>query len=326
MQNSLTRRRFMLMMAALSTAPLISTCALKQLPISIGLQAWPGYEPIPLARGLGWLDETKVKLVQTSSATESLKLLEQGKIDGAGLTLDEVLRAREKGIALSVILVFDISVGADMLLARPEIKSLAAIKGLRVGVEEGALGALMLHEVLKAAGIKREDVSIVSLTIDQQAEAWRRDNIDAVVTYEPVASQIKAMGAEKLFDSSQIPEVILDVLAVRSSLIDAAHGDALHHLVATHLRALKYLNANPDAASYYLASHFKMPPEQVLASLKGLVLPDLENNTRLLATSSPAILKSSAIISETMQKAGILHHPADSKNLLHPEFLPKEVS
>jgi NitT/TauT family transport system substrate-binding protein len=315
----------MAMVGALGCVPFLPACSVKSQPVTIGLHIWPGYEPIPLARSLGWLDDKLVKLVQTNSATDSMTLLERGKIDGAGLTLDEVLRAKEKGIPLSVLLAFDISAGADMLLAKPKIKNLTSLKGARVGVEEGALGALMLHEVLLNAGLEQKDIKIVSLTIDQHVEAWSHNEIDAIVTYEPAAGEIIQSGGKKLFNSSQIPDLIFDVLAVRTSELDNLHSEALHHLVLTHLKALKYINTNPDAASYQMATHFKLPPDQVMSAFKGLVLPDLDNNIRLLATSSPAMMKSAVAIGETMQKAGILHQKADLRGLLHPEFLPDEL-
>ena len=320
-----TRRQFLLLAGALGCLSILPACTKKSLPVTIGMQIWAGYEPTPLARSLGWLDDKLVNLVQTNSATESIALLDQGKIDGAGLTLDEVIRAKDNGIPLSVILACDISTGADMLLAKPQIKSLTGIKGVRIGVEEGALGALMLHEVLLKANLEPKDVKPVSLTIDRHVEAWKHGDVDAIITYEPAAGEIIEMGGKKLFDSSQIPDLIFDVIAMRTSLLDDAHTEALQNLTRAHLRALKYINSNPDSASFEMATHFKLPPEQVMSAFKGLVLPDLENNIRLLATANPAMLKSAAVIANTMQKAGIIHHPADLKELLRPEFLPNEA-
>ncbi|MFY9326653.1 MAG: ABC transporter substrate-binding protein [Georgfuchsia sp.] len=298
-------------------------CSVKSEPVTIGLHVWPGYEPLPLARTLGWLDEKQVRLVETSSATDSLKQLEEGRIDGAGLTLDEVLRARENGIPLSVVLVCDISAGADMFLTSPEIKTLAGIKGRRVGVEDGALGALVLHEVLRMAKLGMDDIRSISLSSDQHADAWERGDIDAVVTFEPVATKILAMGANRLFDSRMIPDMILDVLAVRTTLLDRTHDDALHHMVATHLRALSYINTNPDDASYRMAQCLKLPQEKVMAVFRGLALPDLNNNIRLLATSPPELLRSVKEICTTLCEANLLKEQANVDGLLHPEYLPE---
>lgn len=94
-------------------------------PIAIAAQVWPGYEPMFLARSEGWLDAERVHLLETASATESLQALRDGTVDGAALTLDEVLKARATGLSLSVVMIFDLSAGADMLVARAGITTLA---------------------------------------------------------------------------------------------------------------------------------------------------------------------------------------------------------
>ncbi len=279
-----------------------------------------------LAQKMGWLDSKKVELSEAPNFVDSIKLLEEGKVHAAGVTLDEVLRMREKKIPISIIFVCDVSAGADMVLARPTIKNLAGLKGKRLAVEDGALGMLMLHQVLKESGLKREQIKVTSVAVEKQAEAWQKGEIDAAITFEPGASQIMKMGAKILFDSRQIPELIFDVIAVRADMMDSSHDEALRHLVAAHLRGLHHLNTNPGDASYRMAEHFKLPADEVMATFKGLVLPDLHNNVRLLATANPAMLKSAAVVAEAMRDAAILHQPEDLTGLLRPEYLPREIS
>jgi len=203
---------------------------------------------------------------------------------------------------------------------------MADLKGRRIAVEKIALGELMLYQILLAAGLNREDVIPVSLTVEEQAGAWQRGEIDAAITFEPGANQIKKLGGKVLFDSSRIPELILDVIAVRTELLDAADADALRHLLSAHLKALQHINVNPDDAAYRMAARFKLPPGEVLSTFKGLVLPDLDNNIRLLGGATPVVLNNVNIIAETMLKAGLLHHKADLNGLLRPEYLPKSIS
>ena len=224
---------------------------------------------------------------------------------------------------LSVVLICDVSAGADVLVARQNIKTLEAIKGHRIGVEDGALGALMLYQVLQAAKLNKEEVKIVSVTVDKQADAWRKGEIDAAISFEPSSSELIKLGGKVLFDSRQIPDLIFDVIAVRTEVLNESHDDALHHLVAIHLKALEYINKNPDDAAYRMAPRFKLPPDQVMATFKGLLLPDLSNNIRLLKTSPPAVQKSAEVVSDAMHKAGILKKPFDQTDLIHPEYLPR---
>jgi len=279
-----------------------------------------------LAEKMGWIESKKVELVEAPAFVDSIKLLEEGKVHAAGITLDEVLRMREKNIPISIIFVCDVSAGADMVLARSSIKNLGELKGKRLAVEDGALGMLMLHQVLKESGLKREQINVLSVPVEKQPEAWKKGEIDAAITFEPGASQLIKLGAKILFDSRQIPELIFDVIAVRTDKIDRTHDEALRHLVAAHLRGLDHLKTNPGDASYRMAEHFKLPAEEVMATFKGLVLPDLNNNIRLLGTANPAMLKSAAVVAEAMRDAAILSQPENLTGLLRPEYLPREIS
>jgi len=275
---------------------------------------------------MSWLDTQQVKLIHAETFTDSIRLIEQGKVDAAGLTLDEVLRIRESGVALAVILICDVSAGADMLLAKPGIHSLTELKGKRIGVEDGALGALMKYEILQAAGLKASEVQFVPLTTERQVEAWHHNQIDATITYEPTASHIQQEGGKPIFDSRQAPDLIYDVIAVHPNALDEAHADALRHLVAAHLKALAHINSNPDDAAYRMARHFGLAAEQVMTTFKGLLLPDLDSNYRILKGTPPPLLKSATVVAEVIGKAGVLHHPADLHEIIRAEYLPEQES
>jgi NitT/TauT family transport system substrate-binding protein len=107
----------------------------------IGTNMWPGYEPLYLARALNHLDSQKVQLVEFTSTSEVIRAFRNGTIDGAAVTLDETLLIIEAGIDAKVILVFDVSAGGDVIVGKPEIRSMAEARGKRVGFENTALGS-----------------------------------------------------------------------------------------------------------------------------------------------------------------------------------------
>jgi len=47
--------------------------------------------------------------------------------------------------------------------------------------------------------------------------AFKKRQVDAIVTFEPVKSELLSSGANILFDSHQIPGRIVDVLVVRKN-------------------------------------------------------------------------------------------------------------
>lgn len=293
-------------------------------PISIAAHVWPGYEPMFLARSEGWLDAKQVNLVETASATNSLQALVNGKADGAALTMDEVLKARSMGIPLSVVAVLDVSAGADVLIARPGIMRLSDLKGRRIGYESGALGALMLTEILRAAGLKKEDIKLVSLSIDKQRDAWESDHVDAVITYEPVASKLLKLGAVKLFDSRQIPNTIVDVLAIRNDVLDSSHAAAVRHLLSAHFRAVEYLGQKPHYAASRMTMRMGLSEGEVLLSFKGLLLPNVANNRRILTGSPPPLLGAASNISLLMVGEGLLPRDDSFTELIRSDFLPSD--
>lgn len=295
-------------------------------PIAVAAHAWVGYESMFLARDEGWLDPQQVRLLETRSASASLRALAQGQVQGAALTLDEVLRARAGGLPLSVVLVFDVSAGADMLLARAGIEKLTDIKGRRLGYEQGTTGELMLLEVMRAAGLSRQDITLVPLAIDQQRAAWSRKEVDALISYEPVASQLLAQDATRLFDSRKTPNTIVDVLALRCDALEPCCEAAVRHLIEGHFRALENLAGNPRDAAYRMTRHLDLPLHQVLSAFKGLVQPGVARNYRLLAGATPELLASARQLSSVMVRNQLLKQEDSLNLLLRPDFLPTDFS
>ena len=318
---SMTRRRFLALLGAGALWGLLPGCRRNVAPLTVAAHIWPGYEFMFLAQREGWLDAKQVTLRETPSASESLRALSGGEVDAAALTLDEVLRARAQGVPMSVVLVFDISAGADVVLARPDIRELKQIKGRRIGVEQGALGALMLVKALQAAGVARDEVQVVPLTIDQHEAAWQRGDVDVLVCFPPVSSKLLAEGAVNLFDSRQLPDTIVDVLAVRQDVIEQKQ-DAIRHLIASHLRGRSHFQHSPQDASYRMARHLGLRAEDVTASYKGMVLPDLESNRRLLGGDKPVLLDSAHMLSAVMFKEGLLAQPNGLAALLYADCVP----
>jgi len=321
-----SRRTFLSWTGAAACAPALPGCdGFIDLPISVASHVWVGYEPMFLARDKGWLNSQKVLLHETSSAIESLRALKEGKVQGAALTLDEMLCARADGVPLAMVLIFDISAGADMLVARPGIKTLADLKGQRIGYESSSVGQLMLAEILREAHLTPEDVKRQHLSVSQHSDAWDRHQVDALITYEPVASQLLAKGAVRLFDSRQIPNTIIDVLALRSDVLDFRHTSAVNHLLQSHFRALDHIKHNPQDAAYRMTRHLKLPVADVLQAFKGLMLPDAASNYRLLSGVKPEILASVAKLSNTMVQSKLLPKEDTLGNLIRADFLPPDA-
>jgi NitT/TauT family transport system substrate-binding protein len=316
---NLQRRAFLAGMAALLLLPGLPGCRSKA-PLTIAAHIWPGYELLFLARREGWLP-SGIALLETAAATDSLQALEKGTAHAAALTLDEVLLARSKGIPLTVVLVFDVSAGADMVMVRPGINSPAGLANRRIGVEDTALGAYVLHLVLQQAGLARSQVTTVSITPDKQVAAWQQGAFDAAITYHPTANHLEKAGMVPLIDSRKMPGAILDVLAIRTDLLPRFRPQ-LCQAVAAHFKALHHLKSNPQDAAHRMAARLKTSADEVLAGFRGLNLPSVTENRRYLAGDNPLLRETARTLLQVMQSTQLLKSTDSLKDLADPACLP----
>jgi NitT/TauT family transport system substrate-binding protein len=292
-------------------------------PLRFGAHPWPGYQLLYLARDQGYLPAA-VQLVETPSSSASLRSLANGTLDGAALTLDEVITARSRGLNLKVVTVVDVSLGADVVLAREGITQPQQLRGRRVGVEPSATAAVMLDAFLRVNGMDLTELKLVELTVDEHVAAYRSRRVDAVVTYAPASNLLRRDGAVQLFSSAQVPGRIVDVLAVKADRLDAC-AQGLRTLVDGHFKALAGWRADPAPALASMAPSLHIEPAELAAVLTELELPDLAANHRWLAADGGRLNESALMLAKVMRAAGLLPERADGPDLSHlvdDHFLP----
>src|SRR5215475_4243375 len=210
-------------------------------PLRIGTNVWIGSEPLYLARELGHLDLSAVQLVEYPSASEVLRAYRNQAIDGMVISLDELFGLAADGLDPRIIVVIDVSHGADVVVGRGGMKSMSDLKGKSVAVESGALGAFVLSRALALNGMQASDVTVVHLESNEQPSAFEKGQVDGAVTFDPYRMQFLKAGASTLFDSSQIPGEIVDLLAVRANVIEK-QPKAVEALLSGWFDAIDYMN------------------------------------------------------------------------------------
>lgn len=309
-----------LTISLLFTPLFISGCSdAPEQTLRLGTNIWPGYEPLYLARERGHLDEEKVRLVELSSSSQVLQAYRNNLIDAAALTLDEVLLLLDSGESPKIILVMDISNGGDAIIGQPEITKFKDILGKRVGVENNALGAYVIHRALEIYGIDKNAVKIIPLDINEQENAFKMRKVDAVVTFDPVRSRLLKANANLLFDSRRLPGEIVDVLIVRNTfLTNQPHTTS--YLLNAWYRSLAYMKRNPREAAQILGTRMKLNVQDTLSAYNELILPDKVQNQQMLSNANelgakPKLLSTALKLSTVMKKTNLL------QNTLNPEQL-----
>lgn len=305
--------------ALLVLVAVLAGCQPPREPLRIVSSPWPGYEPLYLARDLGYLDPSSVRLNELPSANITLESFSNGSAEIATLTLDEALSLLDEGKKLRILLVLDSSNGADAVMARPGIKTLADLKGKRIAMENITLGVYMLNRTLDAAGLQYGDVKVIPMPEDKHEKAYLQGKIDAAITMEPHKTRLARAGAHALFDSSRIPNEIFDVMVVREDVY-YERREELCGIVRQWFRALDYVRVNPEEAHARMGKRLGMDRETFKAMTNGLVQPSREDNRRLLGGNPPALLASAQRLGAIMQREHLTRDAVDATLSIDPSF------
>ena len=291
-------------------------------PLRIGTNVWPGYEPLYLARELGYYDKQPTHLVEHAAATEVIRAFRNGTIEAAALTLDEVLLLAQHDQEPRIVLVMDFSNGGDALIAHPVLSELEDLRGRRIGVESTALGAYMLKRTLDHAGLDHTDVEVVSLPVDKHERAFLNRQVDAVVTFEPVRSKLLKQGAVELFDSSRIPGEIIDVLVVRQTYLER-QPQVVDAMLNGWFKALAFHDSEPATSAAIMARRHDLSVEEFLDALATLHIPSLQENIRQLSGPEPALNKTANLLQDVMLDHNLQDNPVALDTLYDARSLAK---
>jgi NitT/TauT family transport system substrate-binding protein len=304
--------------ACVALVLLLSGCMRQpETALRIGTNVWIGSEPLYLARELGQLDPSTVQLVEYPSASEVLRAFRNQAIDGMVITLDELFGLAVDGLQPRVILVVDVSNGADVVVGRSGMRSMRDLKGKSVAVESSALGAFVLSRALALNGMQASDVNVVHLESNEQPEAFEKGQVDGAVTFDPYRAQFLRAGARTLFDSSQIPGEIVDLLAVRASVIEK-QPNAVEALLSGWFSAIDYMKKDPNDAARRMGIRQQTSGEQFLAAQRGLHVPTRDENLKMLGGMKPELAVAGRRLLSLMLEAKLLSKDVAMEQILAP--------
>lgn len=279
-------------------------------PLRIASSPWPGYEPLYLARDLGYLPKDQVNVFELPSSDITYESFRNHSSDMATLTLDETLKLLESGVKLRILFAIDSSNGADAVLATPQVKSLADIKGKRFIITNIPLGAYMLSRTLDAAKLTRADVEVTASSENKHPDLYQQGKADVFYTFEPFKSQLLAMGAHVIFDSSQIPNEIFDLMLVHEDVYQARRSEVCK-VAKQWFYTQEYIKDAPEDAVRRMAKRLGATPQEFALMQAGISTPDMPENLRLLSGKQPAIVEPAKKLQSVMLKNAHLKRGSD---------------
>ena len=116
-------------------------------PLRIGYSDWPGWVAWQVAIDKGWLKEAGVDATSNGSTTRPRWMPSRPASSmPSPCTNGDALVMGGNGAKSVMIMLTDYSNGNDMIVGKPGVKTLAELKGKKVGIEVGLVEHLLLDQ------------------------------------------------------------------------------------------------------------------------------------------------------------------------------------
>nr|WP_296747498.1 putative urea ABC transporter substrate-binding protein [Thioalkalivibrio sp.] len=171
-----------------------------------------------------------IEVVQINDYIESINLYTAGAFDGVTVTnMDALTIPAAGGVDTTALIVGDFSDGNDGLILKGTDR-LEDVRGRNVHLVELSVSHYLLARALDSVGMTERDVRVVNTSDADIVGAFGSRDVEAVVTWNPQLGEIRSRDdAHVVFDSSQIPGEIMDLLVINTAVLEAnpALGKAL---------------------------------------------------------------------------------------------------
>lgn len=126
-----------------------------------------------------------------------------------------------------------------------------------------------------------------------------------------------------VFDSSEIPDEIVDVLVVREEFADS-HPNALRAVVEGWLKANDLINAQRSDVLHEVAARLKISDAELALVLRDLKIPSAGENVALLAAGGGLASTGKKLI-PVLERRNRAAFNVTASQLLTAEYLPEAV-
>ncbi|GAA3887436.1 ABC transporter substrate-binding protein [Leifsonia kafniensis] len=291
----------------------------------IATNAWIGYGPWYIAMDQGFDTEEGVALdlvnIEDPSAFRAAAL--SGDVDAANFATSDWLKNFDK-LDMPVVLLQDVSTGADALVATAGITSLADLKGKRVAYQTGEFNEIMVDTALKQSGLTMKDVTQVEIPVEQSAAALISGQADAAVMYEPHISAALAADPSltSIYTAGENPGIIGDVLAVNSDFLKA-NPATVTAVIKAWDRGVAFLAANPEKGRQIVADALGTPLEDLTAAFDGVSYYTAADNVEQFADAFPNV--TAPMILDALKATGQIDSAPDLTKAIDTSFAQSAI-
>lgn len=295
--------------------------------VKLAMNAFIGVAPEYIGIEKGFFKEhgLDVQIVEFNNTSESVSAVIAGKADIAGGTLDALMLAADQNRdnMINIIALQDDSEGADGIVAKEGISSVADLKGHTVGVDIGQTSNLLLDHALEENGMTEDDIQLVDMTSSDAGASFISGQIDAAVTWEPYLSNASASGVgSMIYSSAEAPGLILDCLAVSQDSVNAEDSAWITEFIDAFQESLDYINdpANEDDAFTIIAGQLGVDKEEAQAEFKTVHIYTKDEMKTALSEGGTAY-DTLSTVNDFYVSRGNMSAAIDGAEVFNPDFV-----
>jgi NitT/TauT family transport system substrate-binding protein len=314
----------LLVIFSMALAACGSGAASQRPPLKIGWIEWGGFYPLVIGHEKGIFEKhgVNVEPVYYDVYTASFPDLQSGKVDGMLMGLGDVTlnEGRSPG-TIRFILVTDISMEAEGIVALPTIASPADLRGKTIACSLGSYGELFVRRMLAANNIGVDEVNLVNMPIESVPGALARGEIQAGHTWEPTMSEAIKQGNHIIYKASDQLGLITDGLGVNTQVVKDRPAD-LKAFIAAWFETLAWWQANPEEGNQIIAKITGLPVDQVSAA--GMKLTGLNENKAAFqqGNNTSSVYFTAGLFRDFYVEDGIVTKAPDVNTMIDPSLLP----
>ncbi|QSJ17435.1 ABC transporter substrate-binding protein [Nostoc sp. UHCC 0702] len=294
---------------------------LKRPPLKVQFASFVGEYPGIIAQEKGFFKAqgVDVELIHKRYTQLERANFSAGKYDGTTASLGSFIILSTTNSDIQGVMIIDESTGADVVVAQSQIKTVADLKGKKLGTNLGGFSEVFVTEMLKTANLTSDDVNLVKLEPLEIPQSLKNNVIQAGHTWQPYLSEAIKLGGHILFTSKQTPGLILDMIIFRNDTIRDRPED-IRAFVRGWLEAATYWKAHVQEGNAIISKALKIPSNTL--SLEGVKLTDLAENQKLFQSSNPnSIYKAAKIYADFFIRSGNVTRMPELKSLFNSSFL-----
>jgi NitT/TauT family transport system substrate-binding protein len=266
-----------------------------------------------------------VTIVQGNGSANTAQLVASGQAQLAYADAVAVSQLIAKGAPMKIVAtVYQSNPEEVEALKKTGIKSIADLKGKKIGVPAGSAQTTMLPLFFEANNLKQSEVTEINMPPTSMVPALLTGQVDAILgSVDDYAIQAESQGAKLdkfTFADHGVPTVSTSIFARNSFIKD--HPDVLKKFIAASLKGWVFALAHPDKAVADLKAAFP-DVDTKLAAAQLAAIPSLfcSGGTKYIGKATDAHW---ALTQKLLAKVKLLPEGQDPKTYYTNEFLPPE--